>query len=65
VLYLWVIIFLVKGDVPIDSDVFLLTDFMNPKIKPTQSFKNVHKNKVYMYIFIEICAIMTYIYTVF
>jgi hypothetical protein len=32
----------VEDDVPIDSDAFLVTDFMNLKIKPTQSFRCVY-----------------------
>jgi hypothetical protein len=48
------IIFLVGGDVPIDSDAFLVTDFVNIKIKLTQSFKGAHKNRVYVHIFIGV-----------
>jgi hypothetical protein len=32
----------VGGDVPVDSDVLLMTDFINLKIKLTQSFRDVH-----------------------
>jgi hypothetical protein len=32
-----------KGDVLIDSEVFLVTDFINLKIKPAQSFKCAHR----------------------
>jgi hypothetical protein len=35
VLHLWLIIFLVGGDVPINSETFLVSDFVNFKIKPT------------------------------
>jgi hypothetical protein len=41
-------------DVFIDGDGLLVTDFMNLKIKPTQSFKGAHRNRVYMHIFIGI-----------
>jgi hypothetical protein len=42
----------VGGDVPINSDSLLMTDFVNLKIKPTQSFRVVHKGRVYVRIFI-------------
>jgi hypothetical protein len=32
-LYLRLIIFLVRGDVPVDSDALLMTDFMNLNIE--------------------------------
>jgi hypothetical protein len=41
-------------DVLIDNDAFLVTDFMNFKIKPTQSFEDAHMNRVCMGVFIEI-----------
>jgi hypothetical protein len=67
-LHLRLIIFSVECDVLIDSETFLMTDFMNLNIKSTQSFKNVHKNRVYIYIFIRISDhtyINIYIYTIF
>jgi hypothetical protein len=36
-LYLWLITLSVGGDVPIDSDTLLITDFVNLKIKLAQS----------------------------
>jgi hypothetical protein len=42
-LYLWLIILLVGDDVPIDSEMLLVTDFMNLKIKSTQSFECAHR----------------------
>jgi hypothetical protein len=36
-----------------------MTDFVNLKIKPIQSFGCTHKGRVYVYIFIEV---NTYIY---
>jgi hypothetical protein len=53
IIYLQLIILSVIYDVSIDSDAFLMTDFMNLKIKPTQSFKDTHRGKVYVHIFIE------------
>jgi hypothetical protein len=35
---------------PIDSETFLVTDFINLKIKPTQSFKCAHKNMMCAFI---------------
>jgi hypothetical protein len=46
VLYLRLIIFSVGGDISIDSETFLLTDFINLKIKSIQSFEYAHKDKV-------------------
>jgi hypothetical protein len=55
VLYLRLIIFSVEGDVSIDSVMLLMTDFMNLKIKPTQSFKDTHRGEcsyVYKYLYL-------------
>jgi hypothetical protein len=52
VLYLWLIILSVGGDVPIDSETLLVTDFMNLKIKSAQSFRNAHRDRVYVRMFI-------------
>jgi hypothetical protein len=46
----------VVGDVPVDSDMLFVTDFMNLKIKPAQSFRVVHKNRVSMRVFIGVSA---------
>jgi hypothetical protein len=54
VLYLRLIIFSVKDDVPINSEVLLVTDFVNLKIKPTQFFKGAHRSKVCVRVFIEV-----------
>jgi hypothetical protein len=43
VLYLRLIIFSVRDDIPVDSEIFLVTDFMNLKIKSAQSFGVTHK----------------------
>jgi hypothetical protein len=49
----------VVNDVLIDSDVFLVTDFINLKIKQTQSFKDIYRSRVYVCVFIVECS---YIY---
>jgi hypothetical protein len=41
VTYLWLIILSVIGNVTVDSKVFLVTDFVNLKIKPTSFLKVV------------------------
>jgi hypothetical protein len=56
------------GDVPIDSETLLVTDFMNLKIKPAQSFGGAHKCKVYVRMFIGVSArtcMSIYVCTVF
>jgi hypothetical protein len=45
-----------KSDVFINSETFLVTDFMNLKIKPTQSFRCAHRDKKYVYVFIRMGA---------
>jgi hypothetical protein len=45
-----------------------MIDFVNLKIKLTQFFGGVHKNRVYIYVFIELSAhtyMRIYIYIVF
>jgi hypothetical protein len=42
VLYLRLIILLVRGDVLINNEAFLVIDFVNLKINPAQSFKYAH-----------------------
>jgi hypothetical protein len=67
-LYLRLIILSVGCDVSINSEIFWMTDFVNLNIKPAQSFRSVHRDKMYIYVFIEM-NIHTYIsicvYTVF
>jgi hypothetical protein len=46
----------VRGDVPVDSDALLVTDFVNLKIKPAQSFRGAHRNRMCMRVFIEVSA---------
>jgi hypothetical protein len=42
----------VGGDVPIDSETFLINDFMNLKIKSTQSFEGAHRGRMCIRVFI-------------
>jgi hypothetical protein len=44
----------VGGDVPVDIDALLMTDFMNFKIKPTQSFRGAHMGRVCVRVFIGV-----------
>jgi hypothetical protein len=46
----------VGGNISIDSEVFLMTNFVNLKIKSTQSFKGAHRGRVYVYVFIGVSA---------
>jgi hypothetical protein len=41
--------FLVGDNVSVDSEMFLITNFINFKIKSTQSFKNTHINMMCVY----------------
>jgi hypothetical protein len=42
------------GDIPVDSEAILVTDFMNLKIKSVQYFECAHRNSVYVCIFIYV-----------
>jgi hypothetical protein len=46
VLYLWLIILSVVGDVSVDSKTLLMTNFVNLKIKLTQSFECAYRDRV-------------------
>jgi hypothetical protein len=46
----------VGGDVSVDSETFLMTDFVNLKTNSTQSFRGAHRGNVYMRVFIEMIA---------
>jgi hypothetical protein len=46
----------VGDDVPVDSDALLVTDFMNLKIKPAQSFECAHRGRVCVRVFIGLSA---------
>jgi hypothetical protein len=60
VLYLRLIILLVGGDASVDNEMLLVTDFVNLKIKLTQSFRCVHRDRVCMRIFIRVSALYVY-----
>jgi hypothetical protein len=48
---------------PINNETLLMIDFVNLKIKSTQSFKCSHKNRVYIHVFIGVNThIYIYIY---
>jgi hypothetical protein len=58
----------VGGDVPVDSEALLMTDFVNLKIKLAQSFGSAHKGRVCMHMFIGVSAhtcMSIYVCTVF
>jgi hypothetical protein len=46
----------VGDDVPVDSETLLVTDFVNLKIKPTQSFRGAHTSRMCIHVFIEVSA---------
>jgi hypothetical protein len=46
----------VGGDVPADSKALLVTDFINLKIKPAQSFRGAHRDRVCVHMFIGLRA---------
>jgi hypothetical protein len=53
---------------PVDSETFLMTVFVNLKIKPTQSFGGAYNDRIYMCVFIKINThtyINIYVCTVF
>jgi hypothetical protein len=54
------------GD-PVDSDTLLVTDFVNLKIKSAQSFRDAHRGKMCVRVFIGVSAtcMNICIYTVF
>jgi hypothetical protein len=56
VLYLRLIILSVGGDVSVDSDAFLMIDFVNLKIKPTQYFRDAHRDRVYVCVYMGECS---------
>jgi hypothetical protein len=43
----------VGGDVSINSETFLLTDFVNLKIKLTRSFRDVHRDRMCVRVFVR------------
>jgi hypothetical protein len=68
VLYLRLIILSVRDDIFIDSETLLMTNFINLKIKPAQSFKYAYRDKMCVYVFIEMSVhifMSIYIYNIF
>jgi hypothetical protein len=55
-LHLRLIILSVGGDVPVDSEALLVTNFVNLKIKPTQSFGGAHRGRVCVSVLIGMSA---------
>jgi hypothetical protein len=53
-LYLRLIILSVGGDVPVDSETFLVTDFLNLKIKSAQSYEGAHRGRVCVHVFVGV-----------
>jgi hypothetical protein len=53
-LYLQLIILSVIGDVIVDSEALLVTDFVDLKIKLAHSFECAHRGRVYVRVFIEV-----------
>jgi hypothetical protein len=45
--------FLVGGDIPVDSETILMINFVNFKIKSTQSFEYAYRDRVYIHVFID------------
>jgi hypothetical protein len=57
-LYLWLIILSVGGNVPVDNEALLVTDFMNLKIKSAQFFRGAYRGRMCMCVFIGVGAHM-------
>jgi hypothetical protein len=56
------------GDVLIDSETFVMIDFVNFKIKLIQSFRCAYRFRLCVYIFVEVSAhtcIRICVYTIF
>jgi hypothetical protein len=51
----------VRDDVSIDNEALLMTDLVNLKIKPAQSFRCAHKDRVCVHMFIEVYLRLYYI----
>jgi hypothetical protein len=57
-----------RDDVLVDSKTFFVTDFMNLKIQSTQFFRDTHRDRICICVFIGVSAhtyMSIYIYTVF
>jgi hypothetical protein len=46
----------VRGDVSVDSEMLLMTDFVNLKIKLTQSFEDAYMDRIYVRVYIGECS---------
>jgi hypothetical protein len=46
----------VGGDISINGETILVSDFVNLKIKSAQYFRCAHKNRMCVHIFIEVSA---------
>jgi hypothetical protein len=57
-LHLRLIILSVKDNITVDSEAFLMTYFMNLKIKAAQFFRGAHRGRMRVYVFIEMIAHM-------
>jgi hypothetical protein len=58
----------VGDDVPVDSEMLLVTNFMNLNIKSAQYFKGAHIDRICVHVFIVVSAhtrMSIYICTVF
>jgi hypothetical protein len=58
----------VGGDVSVDNETLLVTDFINLKIKSVRSFRCAHKIRMYMRVFIGMITrtcMKICVYTVF
>jgi hypothetical protein len=58
----------VGGDVSIDSETLLVTEFVNLKIKPAQSFGGAHMGSMCVHVFIGVSVhtcMSIYVCTVF
>jgi hypothetical protein len=60
-LHLRLIILSVEGNVPVDSESLLVTDFVNLKIKPVQSFGCAHRDRVCVRVYIHMSE-CSYVY---
>jgi hypothetical protein len=64
IIYLRLIILSVVVYVSVNTETLLVINFVNLKIKSIQSFKDVHRSRMYTYIFIRVYLYM-YEYTEF
>jgi hypothetical protein len=59
-LHLQLIILSVGDDIYVDSETLLMIDFMDLKIKPTQSFRIGHRDRACVRVFIGMSAMYKY-----